>query len=239
MTDTNKLPSETAPEAATDLSQASNAEPGQPRRLAAGLAGLRKPPPTQGRGGNKFPNAEVIAHTGERFFLHDDLIKGRVVMVNFMSIRGHDGFPATDHIARIADRLAGKLGRDVFIYSISTDPEHDTPRRLKAFAEQHGVRSGWYFLTSARRGAEEAKTDIAAISRRLRKHGSHQGGHPARMVHYGNGTLGLWGAFGADTEPGFAAERLSWVQFGEQPTGPAKRGGPRRLAGDFASENRA
>ena len=127
MTDTNKLPSETAPEAATDLSQASNAEPGQPRRLAAGLAGLRKPPPTQGRGGNKFPNAEVIAHTGERFFLHDDLIKGRVVMVNFMSIRGHDGFPATDHIARIADRLAGDAG--VTCSSIRSRPIRNTTRR--------------------------------------------------------------------------------------------------------------
>jgi hypothetical protein len=238
MTEKSKLPSETAPDAVTDLSQASNPEPGRPRRQVAGLAGLRKPPPTQGRGGNKFPNADVIAHTGERFFLHDDLIKGRVVMVNFMSIRGHDGYPATEHIGRIADRLGDQLGRSVFIYSITTDPEHDTPERLKAFAAQHGARRGWYFLTSAKRDIAEAKSDVAAVSRRLYKHGSHQGGHPARLVHYGNGTQGLWGAFGADTEPGLVVERLSWVQFGTQPTGRAKRAGPRRLAGDFTSENR-
>ncbi len=164
------------------------------------------PPPTQARGGNYFPNHVVYSHSGETLRLFDDLIRNKVVMVNFMSIAAHKSFPATEHLARIADRLGDQLGRDVFICSISTDPQHDTPKKLMALAEQYSAnRPGWHFLTTS-------KNNVSAISKRLMKHGHHGNSHPIRMVHYGNGGVGIWGAFGADSNPDFVVERLSWVQ---------------------------
>lgn len=185
------------------------------------------PPAAQGRGGDYFPNVVVFDQNGRKYRFFDDLIKNRVVMVNFMSIKAHGAFPVTEHLAHIADHLEGQLGREVFINSITTDPGNDTPARLKTLAKKYGAdRDGWHFLTTTA-GA------ISALSVRLRKHGQHGGhgggGHPIRMVHYGNGGVGIWGAFGADTEPGFAAERVSWVKNGTPPKGPVHRAGPRRL----------
>jgi cytochrome oxidase Cu insertion factor (SCO1/SenC/PrrC family) len=184
------------------------------------------PPATQGRGGDYFPNIVVYSHRGGTFHLYDDLIHDKVVMVNFMSIKGHEAYPVTGHLVRIADRLGNQLGCDVFMYSITTDPEHDTPKRLQALARHYGAdRPGWYFLTTSR-------NSVLAVSKRLFKHGAHvghAGEHPIRMVHYGNGGVGIWGAFGADTEPGFAVERVSWVKNGTQPGGTMRRAGPRRL----------
>jgi hypothetical protein len=184
----------------------------------------RLPPPTQARGGDYFPNTLVYSHTGEQFNLYDDLIRDKVVMINFMSIKGHKNFPATEHLTNIANKLGDQLGRDVFICSISTDPEHDTPKKLQAFADQNGAnKAGWHFLTIT-------KNSVSAISKRLRRHSHGSSGHPIRMVHYGNGGVGVWGAFGVDSEPGFVVERLSWVQNGKQVANTQlKRGGPGRV----------
>ena len=168
------------------------------------------PPPTQARGGNYFPNHIMYSHTGETFRLFDDLIRNKVVMVNFMLIAGHQAFPVSKHLAQIADHLGDQLGRDVFICSISTDPLHDTPKKLKALAEQFGAnRPGWHFLTTS-------KNNVSAISKRLFRHGSHANNHPIRIVHYGNGGVGVWSAFGADSNPDFVVERLSWLKTARQ-----------------------
>jgi SCO1/SenC len=184
------------------------------------------PPRTQGRGGNAFPNVEVISHTGERLRFFDDLINDKVVLINFMSIQGHDRFPVTDRVQKIADRLGERLGRDTFIYSITTDPQHDSPERLQAFAEAHGVRPGWRFITGTR-------MRVAAASRRILKHLSHGGkayAFPHRMIHYGNGGVGVWGAFAAESSPDMAIERLSWVRTGTQTIAAPRRAGPPKLA---------
>ncbi|HFD11822.1 MAG TPA: hypothetical protein ENJ32_05070 [Crenotrichaceae bacterium] len=182
------------------------------------------PPPTQARGGNYFPNHVMYSHTGETFRLFDDLIDNKVVMVNFMSIAGHQQFQVTKYLAAIADRLGKQLGRDVFMCSISTDPLHDTPKKLKAHAEQYGAdRAGWHFLTTS-------KNNVSAISKRLFSHGRHANNHPIRIVHYGNGGVGVWGAFGADSNPEFVVERLSWLKNGRGNNGTTPVvAGPARL----------
>lgn len=191
------------------------------------------PPPTQMRGGDKFPNPAVVSHTGKKYRLYDDLVKDRVVMINYMSIKGHKGFPVTEHMARVAKALGKKLGREVFMYSITTDPGHDTPQRLKAFAEKHGARPGWSFLTAT-------PSSMKSVNARLRRHGHSHGthGYPTRLVHYGNAKVGVWGAFGADSNPELAVTRLSWVRDGAAPKGAVKRAGPRKLAGNFSAHNR-
>lgn len=205
-----------------------------PRRKAVDENG-EAPPPTQARGGNVFPNVTAYSHTGRQYKLYDDLIRGQVVLVNFLSIRGHRDYPVTEHLARVAERLGDRLGRDVTICSITTDPEHDTPARLRELAEQYdAVKPGWHFLTTS-------TDDVAAVAKRLYKHGAHAGhaaAHPMRMVHYGNGGIGVWGACGVDCDPDLLVERLSWVQPGTQPSGAPRRAGPRRLGDDLAGHNR-
>jgi protein SCO1/2 len=43
--------------------------------------------------------------------------------------------------------LKGRVGSDIFFYSITLSPEEDSPRALKAYAKMHGVGPGWTFLT--------------------------------------------------------------------------------------------
>ena len=43
--------------------------------------------------------------------------------------------------------LGERVGRDVHIYSITLDPEVDTPEVLARYAESYGVGPGWTFFT--------------------------------------------------------------------------------------------
>jgi protein SCO1/2 len=46
------------------------------------------------------------------------------------------------------------------MYSISLDPEHDTPEVLSQYVKNYSVQPGWTFLTGS-------TTDITALRRRL------------------------------------------------------------------------
>ena len=191
------------------------------------------PPAAQARGGNAFPNIPLFSHRGERFRLYEDLIKNRIVVLHFFSIHGQKQFPSIAHMTRIVKQLKGRLGEDVFVYSISQDIR-DTPARLKRFASKIEVPQGWELLAAL-------PEDVMALSDRLQRSacssGRH-GSHSPRLVHYGNGGVGMWGAFGIDSDPAFAAERISWVVGGRVVSATPKRAGPRRLGTGGGGNNR-
>lgn len=182
-----------------------------------------------------FPAAEVYSHLGEKLRFYEDLIENKVVMVNFMSIESEEQFPITRFIASVADQLGDKLGRDVFINSVTTDPQHDTPKALLAFAKKIGMRDGWRFVTTT-------NDEVKALSTRLYRHAPHSlSGKPRKVdiVFYGNGGAGVWGTFPTDIQASDAASRLAWVMPRER-RADLKQAGPRRLdvAASALSHNR-
>ena len=99
---------------------------------------------------NRFniPNLPVVTQDGESFMFYDDLIKDKKVLINFMYNKCEDSCPlATAKMAQIQRRLGDRIGRSIFIYSITLDPENDTVEVLKKYAKQYGAGPGWTFLT--------------------------------------------------------------------------------------------
>src|SRR5215204_4055415 len=104
-------------------------------------------PPRNGPYADYFPNVVVHTHEGRRALFYNDLLRGKTVLVNCMSVAGEALHHATANLVRVQRLLGGRVGRDVFLYSITVEPERDTPRALAAFAEGQGVGPGWLFLT--------------------------------------------------------------------------------------------
>src|ERR1051326_2498626 len=103
-----------------------------PRRLAAG----------------EFPNVELTTQDGQRVRFYDDLIKGKSVMIDLIYTDCKDECPLeTARLAQVQKLLGDRVGKDVFFYSISIDPTHDTPEVLKEYADKFHVGPGWLFLT--------------------------------------------------------------------------------------------
>jgi protein SCO1/2 len=191
------------------------------------------PPPTQGRGGNRIPDVPVTSHNGKTYRFYSDLIRDKVVLVQFMSIEGQKHYPTIGHLAEIARRLGDRLGKEVSIYSITTDPQQDTPERLAAYAKEHRIPEGWHLLRPSDDGA---KVISGRFAKHLSKH-HHHGGINMRMVHYGNGSVGLWGAFASDADPDMAVTRLGWLKNGNSAGAEIKRAGPVNLASRHHDKN--
>ena len=108
-----------------------------------------------------FPNTPLVTQDGETVHFYDDLIKNKVVAVNFIFTRCADSCPAeTAKLRQVQKLLGDRVGRDVFLYSISIEPEHDTPAVLKQYAKKFEVEPGWTFLTGK-------PTDITLLRKKL------------------------------------------------------------------------
>jgi cytochrome oxidase Cu insertion factor (SCO1/SenC/PrrC family) len=136
-------------------------------------------------GQSYFPNVPVQDQDGETWEFYDDLLDGRVVVINFVYTACSSLCPLTTaRLARIADRLGDRLGRDVFFYSISVDPERDFPEALKSFSSAFHDGPGWKFLT----GKPE---DMAKIYYALGNRSRELNGHMNDLI-LGNAGSGEW-----------------------------------------------
>ncbi len=174
-------------------------------------------------GPSQMPEVVVDTHDGRVVRLYADLIKGQVVALNFMSINNEDAYPISKELAKVARGLGTRLGTAVRMISITNDPQHDTPDRLRAFAKQIGAPEGWDFVRAS-------GEDHARVSSRLYHHGPRT---PINIkidvVHYGNDAVGVWSSFPSSIQPDDAITRIMSVMNGKPVSGPLKQAGPRRL----------
>jgi len=138
-----------------------------------GLAGARPAPaPPSLNGGDEnsggsvwgssyFPNVPLVTQDGETVHFFDDLIKDKVVVINFIYTSCPDSCPLeTARLAEVQEILGDRVGQDVFMYSISIDPETDTPEVLKEYAQRYQAGPGWTFLTGKR-------SDVTLLRKKL------------------------------------------------------------------------
>jgi len=98
-------------------------------------------------GADYFPDVPLITHEGRSVRFFTDLVAGKVVVINFIYTSCPDSCPLESaKLAEVQELLGDRLGSDVFFYSISIDPEHDTPEVLAEYAHRFGARPGWLFL---------------------------------------------------------------------------------------------
>lgn len=103
-------------------------------------------------------NIELTTHEGRSVRFYDDLVKGKVVAINFMFTSCQIACPlTTPRLVEVQKALGARAGRDVTFLSISLDPAHDTPAVLRAYARAFGVGPGWYFLTGRRADVERLR----------------------------------------------------------------------------------
>jgi protein SCO1 len=94
-------------------------------------------------GAGYFPNVTLTTHDGDEVKFYDDLIKGKIVAINLIYTTCKYACPLeTARLTQVAKLLGERMGRDIFFYSITIDPDHDTPAVLKAYAQKYQVGPG-------------------------------------------------------------------------------------------------
>ena len=170
--------------------------------LLAAPARSTAAPPDSPWGASYFPNVPLVTQDGQTVRFYDDLLKGKAVVVNLIYTNCKDSCPLeTAKLVQVQKLLGGRVGQDIFFYSISIDPKHDTPAVLKAYAQKFGVGPGWLFLTGT-------KADITRIGDKLGLTSltdvDNADGHQASLM-IGNEATGQWMRNSAVDNPKFLA----------------------------------
>jgi protein SCO1 len=153
-------------------------------------------------GANYFPNVELTTQDRKTVHFYDDLLKGKIVVIDLIYTHCKDMCPLeTAKLAQVQKMLGDRVGKDIFFYSISIDPKADTPEVMKAYAEKFHAGPGWLFLTAK-------KEDIDLISNKLgltsvTDKETRDGHKPSLMI--GNEPAGMWMRNTATDNPKFLA----------------------------------
>jgi protein SCO1/2 len=97
----------------------------------------------------RFSNGVLLTHENKQVKFYDDLIYGKQAVVNFMYANCTGACPLiTEKLVQVHRALKDRMGKDLFIYSLTLYPDQDDPAALKKFATMHGaLLPGWTFLT--------------------------------------------------------------------------------------------
>jgi protein SCO1 len=182
------------------------------------------------------PNLPLVTHEGKRVLFYDDLVKGKVVTLNFFFAKCDEICPmVTANLAKVQKLLGADLGTKLFMYSFTLKPEEDDVDAIRHYREMYHAQPGWTFLTGKPDDMEKIRKGIGftypdpAIDKDKTQHIGN--------VRYGNEPLMLWGACPGMARPQFVAESVNGCSG---PTQAAVNGARRpaermvRVVGNFS-----
>lgn len=192
------------------------------RAAGASAASTRVAPPPTPRA-QRLPNVRLRTQDDKEVRLYEDLLRDKIFMINLFFVTCTDGAcpMATANLARVQPLLGPRLGRDMFMYSITLDPVRDTPESLRAYSALFKPKPGWLFLTGA-----------AADIERLRRALGYWDPDPVRdarktthagIAMIGNEPLDRWTSCPTRAVPREIARVVSYVDWPKGWTGRAAR----------------
>jgi protein SCO1/2 len=132
-----------------------------------------------------FTDTILINQNGEKMRFYTDLLQGKTVIIDtFFSTCQTACLPMTRNLEKIQEALGERLGKDVYILSVTVDSEMDTPAQLKAFGNKFRARPGWYFLTGG-------KENVDFVLKKLGQYVDNKQDHLTVLI-IGNERTGLW-----------------------------------------------
>ena len=158
-----------------------------------------------------FPNVPLVTHEGARVHFYDDLLKGKLVVLNVMYADCTSVCPLiTRNLLRVQKILEARVRRDIFFYSLTIKPEQDTPAKLAEYARMHEVRKNWLFLTGKPADLELLRQRLGYRDPNPEKDRKDKALHSG-MVRYGNEALSQWSSVQGSADPEWIAEEICYV----------------------------
>lgn len=132
----------------------------------------------------KIPDVAVLDQNGKSLNFHRDLVKGKIVAVNFVFTTCTAICPSLTATFRRVQQQLQEKSIDAQLISITVDPTTDTPERLLAFANKFKAEPGWTFVTGN-------SSDIDSLLKALGVAVANKNDHTP-MILIGNEQAGYW-----------------------------------------------
>lgn len=168
-----------------------------PLLATSGIANAAKSGPRSGY----FPNTVVHTHDARRLRFYDDVVCGKTVVMNMMYSVCTGICPGnTANLLRVQEALGNRVGKDIFMYSMTLQPQLDTPEALRDYVARYHIKQGWSFLTGHPPDMETIRRKLGffnndpVIDANLANH--------TGMLRIGNEALDRWFMMPALSPPG-------------------------------------
>jgi len=156
------------------------------------------------------PNVPLISHEGKEVLFYNDLVKDKIVTVNFFYSKCDEICPMVmANLVKVQKLLGDQVGRQIFMYSITLKPEQDTLDVVRRYRTALGAAPGWTFFTGKTEDIDKIRKGIGftypepAIDRDTSQHIGN--------VRYGNEPLMLWAACPGQAHTKWVAESFEWM----------------------------
>jgi len=172
--------------------------------------------PAASLGPGYYSNGLFTTHENKKVRFYDDLIKGKISIINFMFTSCDKYCPRSIVcLTKLQDLLGDHLGRDMFMYSFSLKPDEDTPAQLAAYAKSNGARPGWLFLTGSEYDLTSIRFKLFRLDDPLMDFSLDVHASMLRIINDNNSH---WASWVLPDPPRLIREAVSWVE----PTKPFK-----------------
>ena len=141
---------------------------------------------------SRIPDVPVQDQNGNQLNFYRDLVKGKVVAINFIFTTCTAICPVLTATLRRVQQEAMERNLSVQLISVSVDPTTDTPARLQDFATKFKAGPGWTFVTGDTR---EIDSLLKALGVAVANKNDH-----TPMILIGNDKADYWTrAYGASS----------------------------------------
>jgi|HubBroStandDraft_6_1064221.scaffolds.fasta_scaffold404113_2 protein SCO1/2 len=166
--------------------------------------------PSASLGPGYYSNGVFRTHENKQVRFYDDLIKGKISIINFMFASCDKYCPRSiTCLSKLQDLLGDRLGRDMFMYSFSLKPDEDTPVKLAAYAKGVGARPGWLFLTGSEYDLTSIRFKLFRLDDPLLDFSVDIHASMLRIINDNNSQ---WTSWVLPDPPKLIREVISWVE---------------------------
>ena len=155
-----------------------------------------------------FPDVTLLTQNNQKVRFYEDVVKDKIVTINFFYARCEGICPiVTANLVKVQKLLADRVGRDIFMVSLTLKPLEDTPAVLKEYAEMHRIKPGWTLLTGKPDDIEQLRRSLGFtnLEPQLDQDKSQHIGN----IRYGNEPMLQWAAMPGMAKPEEIAHSIS------------------------------
>ena len=179
------LPQPLPPERRLPSAPPASAQEAKPPRKPSQPSSVPAPSAGASAAQKYFTDVELVNQNGERMRLYSDILKDRVVVINaFFGTCQGSCLPMNRNLEKVQAAFKERMGKDLYIVSISVDPTIDTPQALKEYAKKLNAAPGRLFLTGKKENVDWALYKLGQYVEQREQH--------TNIFIIGNERTGLW-----------------------------------------------
>jgi protein SCO1/2 len=157
----------------------------------------------------RVPDVVLRDQEGRPVRFYSDLIKDKVVVLSFFytSCAYTCGLQGKT-FSKLQSLLGERLGKSVFLISVTIDPAKDDPLKLKAWGQRYNLQPGWTLVTGEEAEMNKILVPFVGVPAGGTMH------FPATFI--GNDRKGSWTSVGGILAPGELKDAVDFISRGAE-----------------------